>query len=86
MSYHTRSRASSALYSPLIENAYEITNDGQYTLILLFTSLKFCICYVTHLKFTNQYMVYQFHQSKSYIVDRLYYLSVVTDLGSIDTM
>jgi hypothetical protein len=31
MSYYTRSRASSALYSPLIENGYEITNDGQYT-------------------------------------------------------
>ncbi|KAK4008982.1 synaptic vesicle glycoprotein 2C isoform X1 [Daphnia magna] len=29
MSYYTRSRVSSAVYSPLIENGYEITNDDE---------------------------------------------------------
>ncbi len=29
MTYYTRSRVSTALYSPLIENGYEISNDGK---------------------------------------------------------
>lgn len=38
MSHYTRSRLSTALYSPLIENGYEISNEGKFnfSLFILF--------------------------------------------------
>ena len=43
MSYYTRSRVSTALYSPLIENGYEISNDGKKLAILALQSACYLI-------------------------------------------
>ena len=43
MSYNTRSHVSTALYSPLIEKGYEISNDGKKLSILVLQSACYLI-------------------------------------------